>query len=188
MANDIFGLDESTRPTIAGGFRFAGTHIMAFVSSDQQGSGATSGTAYTGFLVQTLTTSYTQQVITVKGLNNKDQYRFVMPPSGTGNINSIIGDAGDTMKFITQFANPCNFNNNLHISGPEGNCNVTATGANGSKKLQGLSNLTMTCCVVNNAQMSVQLTQLAYTAVVTLEYISLVNAAGEMQTNKPQMP
>jgi hypothetical protein len=183
MANDIFGLDESIRPTIAGGFRFAGTHVMAFVSSDQKGSGATSGTAYTGFLVQSITTGYGQQVFTIKGLNNKDQYRFVMPPTGTGNIESIIGDADDTLKFITQFANPCNFNNNLHISGPSENC------TKGSKSgLKGLSNLTMTACVIQNVQMSIQLTQLAYTARVTLEFISLVNAAGEMKTNKPELP
>jgi hypothetical protein len=182
MAYDVFGLDENTRPNIAGGFRFAGTHVMAFVHSDQKGSGATSGTAFTGFLVQQMTARYAQQVITIKGLNNKDQYRFTMPPEGTANVGAIIGDSGDTLKFVRQFSNPCNFRNNLHISGPTSNC------VESGSSLQGLKNITMTACMISEVTLSIQLTQLAYMAQVTMSYISLIDALEEMQTNKPELP
>jgi hypothetical protein len=185
MANDIFGLNEDARPQLAGGFRFSGTHVMAFVSSTGTGSGSSAGSAYTGFLVQSLQANYQQNAIRLKGLNNKNQYVIVQAPEGSADVRSIIGNVSDTTEFITRFANPCSLKNNLHIGGPDPNCKAEVSDG---KPLKGFDNLVMTGCLIGRFSVGIDISNLMYTAGVSMTFLSLVNSSNKLTTNVPELP
>jgi hypothetical protein len=175
MANDIFGLDSTKRPNLAGGFRFASTSVMAFTyTKAESGAAATSGgagTAYEGLVTQNVQLNYNQAVTRIKGINTQNQYRVIAPAEGTGTIVAAIMNGTTFTDFIKTFGNPCSTGNNLYIKGLDvDTCPGSASTTVGVKKLDPY---VLTGVIIEGIQLSCTLEQLYFAGNITFQFISM---------------
>lgn len=166
---DIFGNSAGNYPKVTGGIRFTGAAVMGF--------GPNGKDSLTGMVIQNYSINYNQNITKLRGLNTANITVVVAPPSGTMSINTAITEKDGYLKFLKDYGNPCNVNDNqlqVHSFGAEGCGDQTnpksKTFTSTGKQLPAV---TLTGCIISSLTLSQQIESLVLMSTVNVDFVAM---------------